>query len=186
VYVAVSLLVASAHIQQGLHAERLGWHLPGFDASHWKKGSPEQGISTAGVAFYRSNLRLNVLEGHDAAFGFNLSAPIGAAVRVQLYVNGYQVRFRLPKRSVRILTWGLQYGKFVPHIGAQTLFPVLPGVLNYRGDNTIGVNLWAQDESGGSVTITPVVTGLVTSSWNSAFDARYLQPEWTKERALYA
>lgn len=33
-----------------------GWHLPGFDDSHWAVGKPTTGISTAGVSFYRYNL----------------------------------------------------------------------------------------------------------------------------------
>lgn len=31
----------------------LGWHLPGFDDSKWARGKPTEGISDAGVAFYR-------------------------------------------------------------------------------------------------------------------------------------
>jgi hypothetical protein len=90
---SVFLCVAlTDRVLQGFHAERLGWHLPGFDDSHWVKGTPEQGLSEAGVRFYRSNLRLDVPAGHDAALGFNLSAPAGSTVRAQLYVNGYQVR----------------------------------------------------------------------------------------------
>lgn len=30
-----------------------GWHLPGFDDSKWDVGKPTDGLSSAGVAFYR-------------------------------------------------------------------------------------------------------------------------------------
>jgi hypothetical protein len=41
------------------HAERLGWHLPGFDDSKWALGSPADGVQGAGVAFYRTEVDLS-------------------------------------------------------------------------------------------------------------------------------
>jgi hypothetical protein len=37
----------------GLYGERQGWHLPGFDDSHWTTSKPTNGIAQAGVQFYR-------------------------------------------------------------------------------------------------------------------------------------
>jgi hypothetical protein len=37
----------------GLYGERQGWHLPGFDDSHWTTSKPADGIAQAGVQFYR-------------------------------------------------------------------------------------------------------------------------------------
>jgi hypothetical protein len=37
----------------GLYGERQGWHLPGFDDSHWTTSKPTDGIAQAGVQFYR-------------------------------------------------------------------------------------------------------------------------------------
>jgi len=41
----------------------------------------------------------------DISLGFVLGSPAGAKVRAQLYVNGYM------------------FGKFVPYIGNQVVFP---------------------------------------------------------------
>ncbi|KAF9526881.1 glycoside hydrolase superfamily [Crepidotus variabilis] len=37
----------------GLYAERQGWHLPGFDDTAWPASKPTDGITHAGVVFYR-------------------------------------------------------------------------------------------------------------------------------------
>lgn len=79
----------------GLHAERLGWHLPGFDTGGWQAGSPGQGLSGAGANFYRASMPLVLPEGVDVSMAFELSAPAGVAFRAQLYVNGYMVSAHL-------------------------------------------------------------------------------------------
>ncbi|KAF2189832.1 glycoside hydrolase family 35 protein [Zopfia rhizophila CBS 207.26] len=104
----------------GLVAERLGWHLPGYDASSWNASSPSTGFSGAGIKFYRTTVPLDIPKGLDVSIGFILNAPGPQAIRVQLFVNGYQ------------------YARFNPYIGNQIEFPVPPGVLNYSGENTIG------------------------------------------------
>ncbi|CAJ2507467.1 Uu.00g086530.m01.CDS01 [Anthostomella pinea] len=119
----------------GLHAERLGWHLPGFNDNAWASGSPEQGLTEAGAKFYRTNMPLDLPEAVDVSMAFELNAPEGSKLRAQLYVNGYM------------------FGKFVPYIGHQIEFPVFPGILNYHGNNTIGLNVWAQDAVGASMII---------------------------------
>lgn len=89
----------------GLHAERLGWHLPGFDTSRWANGSPEKGLMEAGASFYVKKVQLDLPSGVDVSLGFVLGSPAGSKVRAQLYVNGYM------------------FGKFVPWIGNQVVFP---------------------------------------------------------------
>ena len=42
--------VRGAYNEGGLTAERLGWHLPGFDDSEWAAGSPGEGFAEAGEA----------------------------------------------------------------------------------------------------------------------------------------
>jgi len=79
----------------GLHAERLGWILPGFDDSAWGSGTPEQGLSDAGAKFYRTMLPLDIPEGLDVSLAFELTAPANSKLRAQLYVNGYMVRRHL-------------------------------------------------------------------------------------------
>ncbi|TGO38258.1 hypothetical protein BHYA_0078g00100 [Botrytis hyacinthi] len=155
----------------GLYAERLGWHLPGFDDSEWSSASPNNVSSSAGVTFYRTNVPLAIPTGLDVAISFTLSAsPSNAALRVLLFVNGYQ------------------YGRFSPWIGNQVEFPVLPGILNYDGDNVIGLSVWKQEEGGETVGIDVgwKVTGAFASSFEPIFDATYLQPGWTEERLQYA
>ncbi|QRW09228.1 glycoside hydrolase family 35 protein [Ceratobasidium sp. AG-Ba] len=155
----------------GLHAERLGWHLPGFDDSKWASGSPADGVQGAGVVFYRKNIDLSKVvdkRGYDVLLEFIIDAAVGTNVRAQLYVNGYQ------------------YGKFVKQVGNQIAFPVPPGILNLRGINTIGLSVWSQSTTGAKIDISWNVLGVYDSAWDSAFDAKYLQPEWTKDRLDYA
>jgi Beta-galactosidase jelly roll domain len=97
--------VRGPYNEGGLHAERLGWHLPGFDDSSWSSSTPETGLSEAGANFYRTVVKLDLPKGVDVSLGFVLGSPAGSKVRAQLYVNGYM------------------FGKFVPWIGNQVVFP---------------------------------------------------------------
>lgn len=97
--------IRGPYAEGGLHAERLGWHLPGFNDRKWASGSPETGLSEAGAKFYRTVVPLNLPKGMDVSLGFVLNAPVGSKLRAQLYVNGYM------------------FGKFVPWIGNQIVFP---------------------------------------------------------------
>jgi hypothetical protein len=152
----------------GLTAERLGWHLSGFDDSAWNSSSPATGFSGAGIHFYRTVVPLNVPKGVDAGFSFVFNALASKAIRVQLFVNGYQ------------------YGRFNPSVGNEVRFPVPPGVLNYAGDNTIGVSVWAQTAEGGKVDVQLEQDYVLESSWSPRFDGEYLRPGWTEERLRYA
>jgi hypothetical protein len=151
----------------GLAAERLGWHLPGFDDSTWDLSSPSVGFKGAGIQFYRQVFPLDVPEGLDVSLAFILGATGSKKVRVQLFVNGYQ------------------YGKFNPLVGNEVRFPVPPGVLNYAGENTIGLSVWAQSEEGAAISISLEKEYVVGSSWSSRFDSEYLRPGWTDERLAY-
>jgi hypothetical protein len=152
----------------GLTAERLGWHLPGFDDSSWNTSKPAIGFSGAGINFYRTVFRLDVPEGVDASFAFVLNAAASQKIRVQLFINGYQ------------------YGRFNPFIGNEKRFPVPPGVLNYAGNNTIGLSVWSQSEENVQVTVQFETEYMVESSWSSRFDSEYLRPGWTEARLKYA
>ncbi|RDW75679.1 hypothetical protein BP5796_06500 [Coleophoma crateriformis] len=161
--------VRGTYNEGGLHAERLGWHLPGFDDGSWGAGSPVDGFSGAGAKFYRTVVPLDIPEGIDASLGFILNVPQGAAstFRAQLYVNGYM------------------FGKFVPWIGNQISFPVFPGILDYHGDNTIGVSVWSMDVAPAKLKVDWAVLGVVESSYDLSFDSSYLRPNWT-DRSMYA
>ncbi|CAG9948185.1 unnamed protein product [Clonostachys rosea f. rosea IK726] len=106
----------------GLHAERLGWHLPGFDDSDWEDGLPSEGFKGADARFYRTVVSLDMPRGFDVHLGFELNRLPHAKLRAQLYVNGYM------------------FGKIIP-ISNEFSFPVFPGILNYHGENTIGLSI---------------------------------------------
>lgn len=82
--------IRGAYNEGGLHAERVGWHLPGFDDSEWEAGDPANGAGEPGVKFYRTVVPLDIPSGHDVSLAFELQASKPRArLRAQLYVNGY-------------------------------------------------------------------------------------------------
>ncbi|RAR00432.1 glycoside hydrolase family 35 protein [Stemphylium lycopersici] len=154
----------------GLYGERLGWHLPGFDTSSWESGSPtEDGISGTGIRWFTTTFSLSVDADLDVPIGFELGAPEGTIARMLFFVNGYQ------------------YGKYVPHIGPQTRFPVPPGILNMRGENTFSLAMWAQTEAGAKLDTLKVIE---YAKYESGFpfagiNGEALQPGW-EDRSQYA
>ncbi|KAK8041917.1 (Trans)glycosidase [Apiospora rasikravindrae] len=152
----------------GLYAERLGWHLPGFDTTKFDESSPSKGLAGPGIRFYVTDFELNIDEGIDAPLGVELSAPAGTVARVMFWVNGYQ------------------YGKYVPHIGPQAVFPIPPGVVNNRGNNTLAVSLWAQTTAGAKLDDVKLVSyGQYQTSFKFTRDWSHLQPGWA-DRSSYA
>ncbi|KAH7414044.1 beta-galactosidase precursor [Phaeosphaeria sp. MPI-PUGE-AT-0046c] len=118
----------------GLYVERQGLHLPGAFASSssakWSpsKGPVTDGIPAPGIGFFATEFTLNVPAGYDVPMSFTFTnGTSGAAIRAQLYVNGFQ------------------YGKYVSNVGPQTKFPVPQGILNYQGVNYLGISLWGLD-----------------------------------------
>lgn len=154
----------------GLAAERLGWHLPGYDDSGWSDSSPSTGFSGAGVRFYRTIVPLNVPRGLDVSLAFELSIPQGSVntVRVLLFVNGYQ------------------YGRFNPWIGHQVVFPVPTGVLDIGGNNTVGIAVWSQNVERVRVDVSLKVQYVAETGYDFGFDGEYLRPGWTESREGYA
>ncbi|KAJ5704245.1 hypothetical protein N7493_011383 [Penicillium malachiteum] len=164
--------VRGVYNEDGLHAERVGWHLPGFDASSWDsvKGS-DLTFEGATVRFFRTTVSLDLPTDHDVSVSFVLGTPTGSPLtyRTQLFVNGYQ------------------YGRFNPYIGNQVEFPVPLGVLNYQGENTISVAVWAQSEEGAGISVDWKVNYVSTTSLDiKEIDDASLRPVWTKERLEYA
>lgn len=157
----------------GLYGERLGWHLPGFspgaEGEEWDDSTPLVGLNASGVRFYTTSFDLDIDADLDAPLGLALSAPVGTVARVMLWVNGYQ------------------YGKFVPHVGPQTVFPVPPGVINNRGSNYLVVSLWAMTDAGARLDGIDLVNyGLYQTDFGFGdIDGAALQPEWT-DRSQYA
>ncbi|KAF2138162.1 glycoside hydrolase family 35 protein [Aplosporella prunicola CBS 121167] len=165
----------------GHHFERLGWHLPGYNASgaaagtRWEAGSPLTGFTGAGIRFYRTEFLVTVPEGVDAPLGIEIVAAADAPpLRVQLYVNGYQV------------------GKYWAAVGPQTVFPVPVGVLDQSGGgNVLGVGVWAQDEGEARLqTLRLVRYNAYRSGFEGGFGERAawegLRPGWGREREAFA
>ncbi|KAG6828113.1 hypothetical protein H0H92_009165 [Tricholoma furcatifolium] len=108
----------------GLYAERMGWHLPGFDDSQWEFRTPFQGLSEPGVGFFRTTFTLNLPKGYDIPLAVVFDSAEGW-YRSQLYINGWQM------------------GKRVANIGPQTSFVVQQGIFDYQGENTVAVSFWS-------------------------------------------
>ncbi|PNP55688.1 hypothetical protein THARTR1_04212 [Trichoderma harzianum] len=119
----------------GLYFERQGFHLPSPPLHAFSRGSPYNGIPHAGIAYYAAKLHLDIpADKYDVPLSFVFDNTTSAApYRALLYVNGFQ------------------YGKYVSNVGPQTEFPVPEGILNYNGDNWIGVALWALESHGAKV-----------------------------------
>lgn len=156
----------------GLYGERLGWHLPGFKPPQtWASSSPLTGLDAAGISFYAASFKLEIPSDLDVPLGIEFSVPADTTARVMFWINGYQ------------------YGKYVPHIGPQTRFPIPPGILDTRGDNWIVVSLWAQKGTGAKL------EGMKLFSYGvyeTALDIEegkgtaYLRPGLDKGREVYA
>ncbi|KAA1121604.1 hypothetical protein PGTUg99_033375 [Puccinia graminis f. sp. tritici] len=125
--------------ENGFYGIRSGWHLPGYDgqdSSKWRALSPvSHGLTTAGIGFYRTIVKLDLEPGYDVILSFHFRQPQASQgrYRVEFWVNGWHM------------------GKFVSHLGPQTRFPVHQGILNYQADNYFTLTLWALDEDGAKI-----------------------------------
>ncbi|KAK9466364.1 glycoside hydrolase superfamily [Lipomyces arxii] len=132
-------LLRAPYNEDGVYAQRIGAHLPAFDDSKWKLASPItkqlpgvrlwSAAPGAGVQFYRTTVKIEVADMLDVPLGILLKALPESGVRAELFVNGWQ------------------FGKYVSDVGPQDEFPIPPGILNLQGDNYIGVQVWAVDDS---------------------------------------
>lgn len=193
----------------GLYGERVGAHLPGFPDSEWdvygaqspapsarsvtdhlflgsRSGSAAEGgggvvtrlrVPGAGMRIFRTTVPgLGVPSGLDVSVSFRLGAPNAGQNRLRawLFVNGYQ------------------YGRFVPHVGNQVVFPVPPGVLDYSAasgsssGNTIAVMVWSQDVAGAEVDVEWSIEYVHETSFDVGFEASGLRPGWDESRLEYA
>ncbi|KAE9985392.1 hypothetical protein BLS_008331 [Venturia inaequalis] len=156
----------------GLFGERMGWHLPGFNDSSWKNEGPiNVGLKKAGVNFYRTTFSLDIPEKLDVPLGIEITSARGTLARVQIFINGYN------------------YGKYVSHIGPQTKFPIPPGIINQRGQNTLALSFWSQDEAYGAKlsSISLIKYGVYETGYEGGFGKTlsYLQPGWKAGREAF-
>ncbi|KAI0662113.1 glycoside hydrolase superfamily [Cubamyces menziesii] len=149
----------------GLFGERAGWHLPGFDLSSAKftardlsEGLPD---GNAGVGFFVTTFDLDVPEGTDTMMSFVFDSGVGntgQAYRALLFVNGWK------------------FGKRVANVGPQASFPVPPGILDYKGKNTVAVALWALEDTAVSPSLDLVLDGVLDGGVGSVATNN---PEWS-------
>lgn len=157
----------------GLFVERQGYHQAAPPLEDFTTGtSPYDGITSAGVAYYTTNFTLSLPSDQwdvplSLVFANDTSAAAAAPYRALIYVNGYQL------------------GQYTSNIGPQTAFPVPEGVLNYQGENWLGLTLWALGSDGAKVpglnwthSSTPALTGWDTPSLVE-------QPAWELRPGAY-
>lgn len=146
-------------------------------------------VASPGIRIFRTTVPLHVPPELDVSISFKFSILQGktpggkgsgrddddsSAVRVLLFVNGYQ------------------YGRYNPHIGNQVTFPVPPGILNYDGENTVAITVWNQRgrEGDGVEVGVDWVVEYVQESLGSGYDVgkigEGLRTGWTKERKRFA
>lgn len=119
--------VRAPYNEDGLYAVRIGAHFPGFNDTTMSSESPMEGFPGAGIKFYRTTVNITYPLDYDVPLAFVFEIPQDIQTRVQLFVNGYQM------------------GRYINHIGPQSVFPVYPGIIN-RGSNVIGLAVWGMHE----------------------------------------
>ena len=155
----------------GLYAERQGYTQPYPPSRQWPSVSPMTGTSKPGVSFYQTSFRLDLPRNYDIPLSFNFGNTTNANgetsdYRAQLWVNGYQ------------------YGKYVNNVGPQTSFPVPQGIINPRGENWLGVEVWAQQSEGAKLTNFTLTAG--TPIWTSMKEPRMVErPDYRKREGAY-
>ena len=122
----------------GLHGEREGWHLPGFDDSKWSAASSAASTEAkAGTRWYRTNFRLDVPQGHDASIGLTIGDPetprSPVSYRALIFLNGWNM------------------GQFIAHIGPQRTFVLPSGILNPNGENTLAIAVTSDGGQGNTL-----------------------------------
>jgi hypothetical protein len=160
----------------GMYGERQGYHLPGAPISDWKaSGGPAEGLTQPGVAFYATNLNLNMPVGYDIPLSFSF----GNSTRAQSTANTTAVAYR-----AQIFVNGYQFGKYVHNIGPQDVFPVPEGIWNYRGTNYVAVSLWALESGGAKVEDFKLVAGPIIQSGYGMVELSPM-PGWAERDGAY-
>lgn len=156
----------------GLYIERQGYHQPSPPLEQFSTGtSPYAGISSAGVAYYTTKFTLSLPSDTwdiplSLAFANDTTAAAGSPYRALIFVNGFQ------------------FGRYTSNVGPQTDFPVPEGILNYNGENWLGITIWALESDGAKVpglnwtVATPVLTGREAVTMVNA-------PAWTERAGAY-
>ncbi|EGX88653.1 beta-galactosidase lacA [Cordyceps militaris CM01] len=152
----------------GLFVERQGYHQPDPPQDKFVKKSPFEQHDGAGIQFYAAKFALDLpAKDYDIPLSFVIDNSTAASpYHGFLYVNGFQ------------------FGKYISYLGPQTSFPVPEGILNYGGDNWVGLAVWALDKAGVSV------PGLSLSARQPVLTGRQpvelvASPKWEKRTDAY-
>ena len=154
----------------GLYLERQGLHQPSPPISSFNFSSltPYLGTSRSGVGFYTVQLNLSLPSDEwdiPLAFEFGNDTSIGT-FRAQLWVNGWN------------------FGRYVSNIGPQTRFPVPEGILNYQGENWIGLAVWALENGGARLPEFQLNAGVPVLTGREAVEV-VNSPAWAARKAAY-
>ncbi|KAG4025228.1 hypothetical protein MFRU_063g00180 [Monilinia fructicola] len=163
----------------GLYAERQGLTQPNPPSTGyaWGSSTPQTGIKSAGVGFWTATFDLDIPSTYDVPLSFQFgNSTIGASVghnatgtseyRAQLWVNGWQ------------------FGKYINNVGPQKKFPVPEGILNYRGRNTVAVEIWAQQAGGAALSDFRLVASRAVARGLRA-PGLVASPEWVRREGAY-
>ncbi|KAB8231913.1 glycoside hydrolase family 35 protein [Aspergillus alliaceus] len=164
-----------------LYAERVGIHLPGYpfdEAEELPSDSISLTVPGAGIRVFRTVVPLLVPSGLDVSISFRLTAPSNVTFKS---AKGYTNQLR-----ALLFVNGYQFGRFNPYIGHQIDFPVPPGILDYKGDNTIAVTVWSQSADGAEMKVEWNVDYVHETGFDMNFDGTYLRPGWIEERRDWA
>lgn len=131
----------------GLHGERAGYTLPGFGDGSWKTVTLPHRDTAAGIAWYRTKVRLELPRDRDVTVGLRFRDEPSRRYRVLIFVNGWNM------------------GQFINDVGPQRVFTLHRGILQHQGDNTIALAVWSADgESGGLGDVALEVLGNYTTA----------------------
>ena len=146
------------------YAERMGWHLPGapVNGDGWEARSPFEGLDSAGAGFFVTSLALDMPRGYDVPLSFffanaTFTEPGGGGYIWGGAYNGPgggatgNASVPVPNYRAQVFVNGWQFGEYVNNLGPQHSFPVPQGILDYHGNNTIAVSLWALDPAGAKI-----------------------------------
>ncbi|OAA46981.1 beta-galactosidase [Metarhizium rileyi] len=152
----------------GLFFERQGYHYPSPPVESFSKGSPYDGVDHAGIVYYTAKMPLDLpTSAYDIPLSFVFTNGTGNGdYRALLYVNGFQ------------------FGKYLSNVGPQTEFPVPEGVLDYSGDNWIGLAVWSLDSTGAKVPGFTLKSGTPVQSSRNKVDL-VTGPSYSKRPGAY-
>ncbi|KAK0470339.1 glycoside hydrolase family 35 protein [Desarmillaria tabescens] len=174
--------VRGPYNEGGWWFERVGAHLPGYEASSWNKScTPYDGISKAGVAVYRTTFDLDIPRLSDVPLAFDFELDYVNPYRLLIYVNGWQFG-RLVHKSRRPSPLLKSLHRFLSSLGPQVSYPIPEGILNHHGTNEVLISLWALNSTGAKLSKLELNKRATLSSSKAATVNTVNAPGWDELR----